>query len=160
MRLLNTKTLLMGKQSDGLQERTTTDLSPSIEDFNFPPPYAILSHRWGKHEVTFEQFTAAEDKSRREFDKVNRFCKLARSRGHDYAWIDTCCIDKRSSAELTECINSMWAWYEGAKECIALLVDVGTDGAPYALHEFNRSVWFTRGWCVRAAAGPLDEHDG
>jgi hypothetical protein len=39
-------------------------------------------------------------------------------------WIDTCCIDKRSSAELSEAIDSMYRWYEAVKECYAYLCNV------------------------------------
>lgn len=38
--------------------------------------------------------------------------------------IDTCCIDKRSSAELSEAINSMYKWYQGAKVCYAFLSEI------------------------------------
>lgn len=44
--------------------------------------------------------------------------------GWEWGWIDTCCIDKRSSAELTEAINSMYAWYAKAAVCYAYLSDV------------------------------------
>ncbi|KAI0871149.1 hypothetical protein GGS24DRAFT_492441 [Hypoxylon argillaceum] len=43
--------------------------------------------------------------------------------GYSYVWIDTCCIDKSSSAELTEAINSMYAWYARSRKCFAYLGD-------------------------------------
>jgi hypothetical protein len=51
-----------------------------------------------------------------------------------------CCIDKTSTAELSEAINSMFRWYRGAQACYAYLTDVMEVG------ELNRSRWFTRGW--------------
>ena len=41
--------------------------------------------------------------------------------GGEWVWVDTCCIDKRSSAELTEAINSsrisIQTSYREAIEC-------------------------------------------
>ena len=49
--------------------------------------------------------------------KIENFRLLAAQRGFQWAWIGTCCIDKRSSAELSEAINSMYKWYEQSREC-------------------------------------------
>lgn len=57
--------------------------------------------------------------------------------------IDSCCIDKSSSAELTEAINSMFKWYREAGLCIVYLSDYdGRD--PEAT--LGKCRWFTRGW--------------
>jgi hypothetical protein len=54
-----------------------------------------------------------------------RFCgEQARRDGFQYFWIDTCCIDKSSSAELQEAINSMFRWYRDAVKCYVYLADV------------------------------------
>jgi hypothetical protein len=70
----------------------------------------------------------------------------------DYAWIDTCCIDKTCSAELNEAINSMFKWYEQALMCYAFLSDL----APGA--ELEEALadcrWFTRGWCLQELLAP------
>lgn len=64
------------------------------------------------------------------------------------------CIDKKSSAELSEAINSMYRWYKNASECYAYLNDVTWKESTYydPMHqcwtEFYRSRWFTRGWYV------------
>ena len=42
--------------------------------------------------------------------KIRDACKVARDTGYRYLWIDSCCIDKTSSAELSEAINSMYEW--------------------------------------------------
>lgn len=55
------------------------------------------------------------------YRKVVRSCMKAEQQAISYIWIDTCCIDKRSSSELTEAINSMFAWYRDAAVCYAYL---------------------------------------
>jgi hypothetical protein len=40
-------------------------------------------------------------------------------------YADTCCIDKRSSAELQEAIDSMFEWYRDSETCHICLDDVG-----------------------------------
>jgi len=103
MRLINTATLMLEEFIDGKN----------------CPKYAILSHRWLREEVTFKD---SQDVSRMErkpesLQKLRNACALAKSRGHAYIWIDTCCIDKSSSAELSEAISSMFAWYRAAQAC-------------------------------------------
>jgi hypothetical protein len=73
-----------------------------------------------------------------------------------WAWIDTCCIDKRSSAELSEAINSMYSWYKNAMCCIAFLSDVesgiGSELTPFDCLAHSR--WFTRGWTLQELIAP------
>ncbi|KAJ5930995.1 hypothetical protein N7466_006488 [Penicillium verhagenii] len=80
------------------------------------PPYAILSHTWGEDEVTLQDMEGdgARAKSKTGFYKIENCCTFALASGFNYVWIDTCCIDKTSSAELSEAINSMYRWYEEA----------------------------------------------
>ena len=90
-------------------------------EFVDPPPYAILSHTWGEEEVSFrdmENLTKAKTKCR-GWAKIEKSCSQARHRGLHYVWVDTCCIDKSSSAELTEAINSMYRWYQESSVCFA-----------------------------------------
>ncbi|KAM7218511.1 hypothetical protein V8F06_006115 [Rhypophila decipiens] len=82
--------------------------------------YAILSHTWDKDEVDFQtiqDLDVASDK--KGWQKIKKTCRLAAAEGIYYAWIDTCCIDKSSSAELSEAINSMFKWYKESFELIA-----------------------------------------
>ncbi|KAG4437250.1 hypothetical protein IFR05_007266 [Cadophora sp. M221] len=75
--------------------------------------YAVLSHTWERGEVTFQEIADLEQaREKPGFSKIKRTCELAQERGINYAWVDTCCIDKSSSAELTEAINSMFRWYK------------------------------------------------
>ena len=95
------------------------------------PEYAILSHTWGsdEDEVTFREMSQPESSRTRElttkkgYSKILHTCRLAKTRGWGYAWVDTCSIDKSSSAELTESINSMFRWYREAQECYVYLED-------------------------------------
>jgi hypothetical protein len=94
--------------------------------FDDIPRYAILSHTWGPEEVTFEDLKKGNRVTKAGFDKI-RFCgEQARHDGLQYFWVDTCCIDKSSSAELTEAINSMFRWYQNAVKCYVYLSDVST----------------------------------
>ncbi|KAK8060678.1 hypothetical protein PG996_010608 [Apiospora saccharicola] len=90
-----------------------------------PPPYATLSHRWRDGEISFGEFADLDKRQGKAgFTKILDTCAQARKDNLAYVWVDTCCIDKSSSAELSEAINSMFAWYRSAKVCYALLDDV------------------------------------
>jgi hypothetical protein len=74
-----------------------------------PPAYAILSHTWAEgHEVTYKELMSGIGKNKTGYAKI-RFCgEQAALDGIGYFWIDTCCIDKFSSIELSTAINSMF----------------------------------------------------
>ena len=157
MRLLNTSTLKLREFHD-----------------DEIPDYAILSHTWEDGEVSFqameivaselastisgssdeaaraETWAAYESKGLSGFTKITKCCKLAASEGWQYVWIDTCCIDKTSSAELSEAINSMYRWYEEAQVCYVYMTDVPTTSP----HMFQWSRWFTRGWTLQELLAP------
>jgi hypothetical protein len=105
------------------------------------------------------------------FTKLQYTCAQARKDGYEYVWVDTCCIDKSSSAELSEAINSMFEWYRGAQVCYAYLEDVTAhDMARFQFPDddhlgpdkernfyqtpFARSRWFTWGWTLQELIGP------
>ena len=74
-----------------------------------------------------------------------------------YLWVDTCCIDKTSSAELSEAINSMYSWYHDSSWCIVYLEDVTSTEENYSISQasqFGRSRWFTRGWTLQELLAP------
>jgi hypothetical protein len=110
------------------------------------PPYAILSHRWLQEgdEVSYQQI---RDPSRCRhlpgYHKIELLCNQAMKDGYKYAWIDTCCIDKSSSAELSEAINSMYAWYQRSAVCYAYLTDLHSDSK-----DLLDSLWWSRAWYV------------
>ena len=122
-----------------------------------PPPYVILSHRWLDEEVTFQDILSDKASDKKGYAKVRGFCqKVAEvySNKNDvrYAWIDTCCIDKTNSTELSEAINSMFRWYKESQACYVYLADVQVTeaGAP----DFEHSIWFTRGWTLQELLAP------
>ncbi|KAK3935794.1 heterokaryon incompatibility protein-domain-containing protein [Diplogelasinospora grovesii] len=125
--------------------------------------YAILSHTWGEEEVSFQEMMQdcrESVQNKKGFAKIVGCCDKARSEGYQHVWIDTCCIDKSSSAELSEAINSMFKWYRSAEVCYAYLSDVvveGTcDGGPSLEDALERSRWFTRGWTLQELLAPLE----
>ncbi len=123
------------------------------------PNYAILSHTWGQDEISFQEMIAIMgDPShpaakKPGYLKITKACQKANSGGIRYAWVDTCCIDKTSSSELSEAINSMYQWYQKAEVCYALLGDLD---ASFGICETDlpRCRWFTRGWCLQELIAP------
>ncbi|KFG79231.1 putative ankyrin repeat-containing protein [Metarhizium anisopliae] len=155
MRLLNAHTLL-------------------LETFNGPeesiPPYAILSHTWDSIEITYDDLCTTSTELLQglpEFQKVTESCHQAALDGFAYVWIDACYIDKSSSAELSEAINSMFKWYQQSSTCYVYLKDFEVPGGralPIQRHtqvtmlvgnnDFCSSRWFDRGWTLQELIAP------
>lgn len=134
MRLINTATLELSEFFDSQV-----------------PPYAILSHCWGENEVSIQEFKAGANKQGSGYAKITNCCRLAKDR--KLSWVDTCCIDKTSSAELTEAINSMFTWYENAEVCFAFLSDLEKVNEVYDLSSCR---WFTRGFTLQELLAPRE----
>jgi Heterokaryon incompatibility protein (HET) len=126
------------------------------------PPYAILSHTWGKEEVTFRDLIDGTGRNKAGYEKIE-FCRKQAARNKIlHFWVDTCCIDKSSSAELSEAINSMFRWYQKADRCYVYLSDVSMRGhatdlqlTPIMWEEaFQDSRWFRRGWTLQELIAP------
>lgn len=132
--------------------------SVELKDFsaNQIPPYAILSHTWGEDEVLFTDIQEGKAEEKAGYEKLRQSCKRTVEDGYEYVWVDTCCIDKRSSAELSEAINSMFNWYERAGVCYAYLVDVSDVDCEGPISEFARSRWFKRGWTLQELIAPAN----
>jgi hypothetical protein len=145
MRLLDTKSL---------------ELSRSFVPTEVPD-YAIFSHRWSNDEVIFSDISSSTINLHRDvqfrkpvsFAKIQGACRLARTDGYDWIWIDSCCIDKSSSAELQEAINSMWRYYAESNVCYVYLADVPDAEAGWG-SLFTKSTWFTRGWTLQELIAP------
>jgi hypothetical protein len=125
------------------------------------PSYAILSHTWeaDDQEVTYKDLTDGVGVNKLGYRKI-QFCgEQTRMDGLQYFWVDSCCIDKSSSAELQEAINSMFRWYRNAVKCYVYLSDVSTgkhSRSSEFLWEsaFGQSRWFTRGWTLQELLAP------
>ncbi|KAH6612868.1 hypothetical protein B0J18DRAFT_69947 [Chaetomium sp. MPI-SDFR-AT-0129] len=178
MRLIETSTLRLVSKYDGAV-----------------PPYAILSHTWGtdEEEVNLQEWQSLPGgihgsrldrqltkrhpvAKKKGFAKIRDAARLAELEGYQYLWVDTCCIDKTSSAELSEAINSMFRWYRNAAVCYALLSDVDYELPPDAarspgdsektipygyappalMKAIMSSRWFKRGWTLQELIAPKD----
>jgi KaiC/GvpD/RAD55 family RecA-like ATPase len=128
------------------------------------PPYAILSHTWGddSQEVTFQDVVQGSGQTKDGYKKI-KFCGEQASKDElKYIWVDSCCIDKLSSAVLSESINSMFRWYQNASKCYVYMADVSNNkrklGDEDALktweRAFIRSRWFKRGWTLQELLAP------
>ncbi|KAJ4146269.1 hypothetical protein NW754_001736 [Fusarium falciforme] len=117
------------------------------------PEYAILSHTWDDGEVSLQDW--ADRKNRRfkpGFQKIMWACSQAVKDKLDYVWVDTNCIDKSSSAELSEAINSMFKWYRRSTICYVYLEDVPAMTLDQCIEPdsvFRSARWFTRGWTLQ-----------
>jgi hypothetical protein len=138
-------------------------------------PYGILSHTWDEtetdplhREVAFRDMRDLDEARKLSgWEKIEKTCELARNLDPrlQWVWIDTCCIDKSSSAELTEAINSMFRWYREAKICFVYLKDLAPR-TPEELSEdgptepskdvLGKCRWFTRGWTLQELIAPKE----
>ena len=122
--------------------------------------YAIFSHRWLSKEPLYQDMSK-EPMADTEpgWNKLQEFCRKAMcDHGCKFAWSDTCCINKQSSAELDESIRSMFRWYRNSHICIAFLSETadlealkksqtGEEGAKI-------DAWFLRGWTLQELLAP------
>ncbi|KAK7752623.1 hypothetical protein SLS62_005392 [Diatrype stigma] len=139
----------------------TTSLRFAAFEGEYIPEYAILSHTWvQEEEVTFLEMKELVDDSshpargRSGFRKIKGACRKARSYNLAYAWVDTCCIDKKDPTELGEAINSMFRWYQQATLCLVYLEDL-IDGV-CTIGNLGACRWFTRGWCLQELIAPKE----
>jgi Heterokaryon incompatibility protein (HET) len=123
--------------------------------------YAILSHTWDADslEVTYQEIRRGTGSSKTGYRKIEFCADQAEEDGLEYFWVDSCCIDKSNSSELTEAINSMYRWYSEAAKCYVYLSDVSTDyqhgSSPHQWDQaFSQSRWFQRGWTLQELLAP------
>jgi len=123
---------------------------------NERPPYAILSHTWGAdgEEYTYEDLSNSTGQEKVGYKKLGFCTSQAAKDNLHYFWIDSCCIDKSSSAELSEAINSMFKWYRKASKCYVYLSDVSSTSSAQDSITFSGSRWFTRGWTLQELLAP------
>jgi hypothetical protein len=130
-------------------------LDHSVEQI---PPFAILPHRWGDDEVSYRDYVKRRVTTGIDFQNSIDFCNFAKSqpKAYEWVWVDSCCIDKRSSSELTEAINSVYTWYKKATVCYAYMRDfkIAEKRKRDELHGFQQNEWFTRGWTLQELLAP------
>ncbi|KAE8452030.1 hypothetical protein EG329_002195 [Mollisiaceae sp. DMI_Dod_QoI] len=119
------------------------------------PKYAILSHTWRNEEVSYQdwQYNQRESATKKGFRKIHTACLVAQRHSIEYLWVDTNCINKDSSSELSEAINSMFTWYERASICFVYLDDFYFEPNG-SLAGLEASRWFTRGWTLQELLCP------
>ncbi|KDR74942.1 hypothetical protein GALMADRAFT_569193 [Galerina marginata CBS 339.88] len=89
--------------------------------------------------------------------KLIKFCDLAFEQHKcELAWIDTCCINKTSSAELDESIRSMFRWYRNSSICIVHLGSTKSwpPPSPDSFDLSSHDPWFSRGWTLQELLAP------
>ncbi|KAI6020594.1 hypothetical protein EDC04DRAFT_404610 [Pisolithus marmoratus] len=165
MKLLNVEVVL--ERDKGLH-RAGHKVEVLKEHDDKTTSYAIVSHRWGT-EVSYEEMIGLmkmaeeereEVKQRGGYHKIIKSCEQAVKDGYKWLWIDTCCIDKRSSSELSEAINSMYRWYQNAQVCYAYLHDVhelqwlNMRNYFSPLKHTSLPEWFMRGWTLQELIAP------
>ncbi|KAI6038176.1 heterokaryon incompatibility protein-domain-containing protein [Pisolithus marmoratus] len=171
MRLLDVATMLNLETSFD-EEKNVPRMTKVLKEFYgsdlAEKEYAILSHCWGvekegEHEVLFEdmkQLLIVSDEERKEirgrtgYKKIVDTCRRARKDGVEWAWIDTCCINKESSSELSEAINSMYKWYANAELCYAYLHDTLGGCWMKQIESMATPKWFSRGWTLQELIAP------
>ncbi|KAI6030306.1 heterokaryon incompatibility protein-domain-containing protein [Pisolithus marmoratus] len=165
MRLLDVQAVL-DREKDIQRTDPETEVLKDLDDKT--TRYAILSHRWGT-EVSYKEITKLlkmtgrkrdEVRQRDGYQKIIKSCEQAMKDGYKWLWVDTCCIDKRSSSELSEAINSMYRWYQNSQVCYAYLGDVEESSFPSERNnnKFSKSrgwpEWFVRGWTLQELIAP------
>ncbi|KAI9164107.1 Vegetative incompatibility protein [Paramyrothecium foliicola] len=130
------------------------------------PTYATLSHTWGEGEVSFQDMLSGRGRSMPGFSKIKAACSEAARQNINWVWVDTCCIDKTSSAELSEAINSMYDWYQKSSVCFAYMSGVDCPLRDLDDHacdllsceqlstSFRWAKWFSRGWTLQELIAP------
>ncbi|KAF2705055.1 HET-domain-containing protein [Pleomassaria siparia CBS 279.74] len=93
------------------------------------------------------------------YAKIAQTARIALGLGYQYFWVDTCCIDKTSSAELQEAINSMFRWYQTSVLCVVFLADVERKSTQTTLSDYftaalRNSKWSKRGWTLQELLAP------
>lgn len=138
-------------------DNETGDEFSLVEFIGDTPRYAILSHTWGPNgtEVTYKDLVEGTGKDKAGYKKIRACGRQSAKAKYKYFWVDTCCIDKTSSAELSEAINSMYRWYGEAGVCFAYIEDA-SPSLPMSEWTISNIRWFTRGWTLQELLAPRE----
>ena len=111
--------------------------------------YVMLSHTWEDNEPLFEKvlgIMVTELEESPTHNKLRMFCKIVGKAGFNWAWSDTCCINKSDPSMLQEALAAMFKWYEGSAMMIIFLRGVCSSSQHGAL---AGSKWNTHGWTLQ-----------
>ena len=111
--------------------------------------YATFSHKWEENEPLFAKVIKVvvyDLKASPAHEKLQTFCKIVREAGFNWAWSDTCCIDKGDHFVLQEALVSMFKWYERSAMTIIFLRGVDRLARRGAL---TRNIWNMRAWTLQ-----------
>ncbi|KIO04803.1 hypothetical protein M404DRAFT_540725 [Pisolithus tinctorius Marx 270] len=129
-----------------------TLIRPVVERFF---GYAMFSHAWQGNEPSFQDVNLV----RSVWDlpdtplnnKLRAFCQETRRLGYNWAWSDTCCIDKSTSSVLNQSLTSMYKWYANSAATLVFLAGVTHPSKP---GDLARSLWMTRAWTLQELLSP------
>ncbi|KAI6042202.1 hypothetical protein EDC04DRAFT_2564457, partial [Pisolithus marmoratus] len=113
--------------------------------------FVTFSHRWGEREPSLHDiggYSMYNMSAVGGWGKLQALCAVACERDYLWAWSDTCCIDKHSSAEVQVTIGSMFVWYRQSALTIVYLADVAETAS------LGSSEWFSRGWTLQELLAP------
>ena len=110
--------------------------------------WIMFSHTWEGKEPTLKDVNLVNSVWKLDDSPLNmklrQFCTTASEDGYRWAWSDTCCIDKDTSAILSQSLTSMYTWYEEAAETLVYLADVSSE-----FGDLTMSRWMTRAWTLQ-----------
>ncbi|KAG8217011.1 hypothetical protein J3R82DRAFT_7325 [Butyriboletus roseoflavus] len=140
---------IRNSQSDLLasyQPRRETILRQIIQEI---VKYVVLSHRCGETsgEASYQDIASRRRRVAR-FKKLVQFCETSRRLGCKLAWVDTCCIDKTDTAELSEANHATYKWYANSSLCIVYLAE------STSYEDWVRESWFTDSWTLQELLAP------
>ncbi|KAI5983680.1 hypothetical protein EDC04DRAFT_2616091 [Pisolithus marmoratus] len=117
--------------------------------------YVMFSHAWQGNEPLYQDVKEAKSvwnlPDTPLNDKLRNFCKETHRLGYNWAWSDTCCIDKATSSILNQSLTSMYKWYADSAATIVFLAGIAH---PSKLGDLARSLWMTRAWTLQELLAP------
>ncbi|KIO01941.1 hypothetical protein M404DRAFT_718124 [Pisolithus tinctorius Marx 270] len=118
--------------------------------------YVMFSHVWHRDgEPSFQEVDKVKSvwklPDMPQNEKLRNFCKETRKLGHNWAWSDTCCIDKTKSSILDQSLASMYEWYANSVATLVFLAGVAHPSKP---GDLTRSLWMTRAWTLQELLSP------
>ncbi|KAI6151240.1 hypothetical protein BKA82DRAFT_770108 [Pisolithus tinctorius] len=117
--------------------------------------YAMFSHAWEGSEPSFQDVKMVKSVWKLPDmplnEKLRNFCKETRRLGYNWAWSDTCCIDKSMSSILNQSLTSMYKWYANSAATLVYLAGVAHPSKP---GDLLHSLWMTRAWTLQELLSP------